>query len=316
MSQGEPADKVSCAVINLFRAVRSKPSISKQGCYTFAHDRGEGPFAVLRIVLPHLPHLLPSEWREKSLFWKDEGTEHKDGWLFKVVICLFEYLLSSIEGAASNLFEHFLLMLWIMGQKYSSIKPQKPLCGTSPGLLSPHCMVQETFSVGWEAVLTSQKGHRESYSLCRTTACVVSKQRSPLVFLSCPHGSPAKYRRRRNPLNTPHNWVWRQSFHFNLEYKTAGARRDAPNRTLLNRQKSHLFWVPTQGQVSPRVRHSPVTASENDPAAVGRGWQERGVHSKKSSSFNSYTPRGPGLNLPPHILFMVPTVTFPLLRIL
>lgn len=278
--------------------------------------QGEGPLAVLRIALPHLPHLLPSEWREKSLFWKDEGTEHKDGWLFKVVICLFEYLLSSIEGAASNLFEHFLLMLWIMGQKYSSIKPQKPLCGTSPGLLSPHCVVQETLSVGWEAVLTSQKGHRESYSLCRTTACVVSKQRSPLVFLSCPHGRPAKYRRRRNPLYTPHNWVWRQSFHFNLEYKTAGARRDAPNHTLFNRQKSHLFWILLRDRWAPEPGTVQLLPLGEWSGGSGMGWQEGGVHSKKSSSFKSYMPRGPGLNLPPHILFMVPTVTFPLLRIL
>lgn len=95
---------------------------------------------MLRLVLPPPPPTTPSEQREMSLFWKDEGTEHKDR--FKVIICLFGYLLSSIEGAASNPFEHFLMLL-IMGQKYSSIKPQNHSMEQAQ-LLSLHCMVQET----------------------------------------------------------------------------------------------------------------------------------------------------------------------------
>jgi hypothetical protein len=59
---------------------------------------------------------MPSEVeRSLSFSWKDEGTGNKDELLFKVIICLFGYLLSSIEKAVSRLFEHFLLMLSIMG---------------------------------------------------------------------------------------------------------------------------------------------------------------------------------------------------------
>lgn len=70
-------------------------------------------------------------------------------------------------------------MLLIMGQKYSSIKPQKPLCGTSPGLLSPHCVVQETLSVGWETVPTPERSQGElltvqNNNLCRQQAKVTT----------------------------------------------------------------------------------------------------------------------------------------------
>jgi hypothetical protein len=67
MCHGSLADRVSCAVINLFRTVHSKPSVSKQGCCTFAHARGEGSFVVLRIVLPTSLVSCPQS-EERSLY--------------------------------------------------------------------------------------------------------------------------------------------------------------------------------------------------------------------------------------------------------
>lgn len=190
---------------------------------------------MLRLVLPPPPPATSLEWREKSLFWKDEGTEHKDG--FKVIICLFGYLLSSTEGAASNLFEHFLMLL-IMGQKYSSIKPQNHSTEQAR-LLSLYCMDQETLCRlgGYN---DSQKGHRESPSLCRTRTCVVSRQRSALVFLNVPHD------RQQNTEDaglhyTRHTNGWRQSFHFKLEYKTTAMQEETLLIACHLTDKNHIF---------------------------------------------------------------------------
>lgn len=69
MCHGSLADRVSSAVINLFRTVHSKPSVSKQECYMFMHAEvgggGEESFVMLRLVLP-LPLLPQSE--ERSLY--------------------------------------------------------------------------------------------------------------------------------------------------------------------------------------------------------------------------------------------------------
>lgn len=161
-------------------------------------------------------------------------------------------------------------MLLIMGQKYSSIKPQKPLCGTSPGLLSPHCVVQETLSVGWEAVPTARKvtgrathcaeqqpvssaskGHHWSFLVAHMDA----QQNTEDTGIHCTH-----------PINGCDD---------NLFTLTSNTKLQELEGMLLITgcltDKNHISLNPTQGQVSPRARHSPVTASGRVISGSGTG---------------------------------------------
>lgn len=85
----------------------------------------------------------------------------------------------------------------------------------------------------------SQKGHMNSCSLCMMTSCVVSRQRSPLVFLYFPLGLPGQD--RRTPHCTPHKRVDDSLFNASSNTKVQPSQKGSSKSHAVTEMKSSLF---------------------------------------------------------------------------
>lgn len=143
-----------------------------------------------------------------------------------------------------------------MGQKYSSIKPQNHSVEQAR-LLSLHCMVQETLSVGWETITTAKKVTGRA-THCAEQELVSSAGEGHHWSFLISHMVTSKIQKIQDfTIHTAQMSVTK-IFHFNLEYKTAAMPEETLLISCLSIDKITSFQIPTQGQARPGARHSSV----------------------------------------------------------